>query len=116
METGLRLALIMGHLLAVQSGYKAVTVYMFVLKMVRQPWFATGRQLAVGRNSLSLMPVMEKLLEEWKASGFEFATLQQLYDSLDLSALPKQEIAWAEVDGRSGLLAVQNAWETSIEH
>ena len=45
------------------------------------------------------MPVMEKLLEEWKTSGFEFVTLRQLYDSLDLSALPKQEITWAEVDG-----------------
>jgi undecaprenyl phosphate-alpha-L-ara4FN deformylase len=67
-------------------------------------------------EGMKLMPVMEKLLEEWKTSGFECVTLQQLYDSLDLSALPKQEIAWAEVDGRSGLLAVQAAWETSIEH
>ena len=60
-------------------------------------------------EGMKLMPVMEKLLEEWKTSGFEFVTLRQLYDSLDLSALPKQEIAWAEVDGRSGLLAVQAA-------
>ena len=58
-------------------------------------------------EGMKLMPVMEKLLEAWKTSGFEFITLQQLYDSLNLSVLPKQEIAWAEVEGRSGLLAVQ---------
>jgi undecaprenyl phosphate-alpha-L-ara4FN deformylase len=58
-------------------------------------------------EGMKLMPVMEKLLEHWKTSGFEFKTLHQLYLSLDQSTLPKQEIKWAEVDGRSGLLAVQ---------
>jgi len=58
-------------------------------------------------EGMKLMPVMEKLLEQWKASGFEFATLQQLHASLDHAELVTQEIAWAEVDGRSGLLAVQ---------
>jgi len=49
------------------------------------------------------------LLEQWKASDFDFLTLQQLHASLDQSALPRQEIAWSELDGRSGLLAVQGA-------
>ena len=60
-------------------------------------------------EGMKLMPVMEKLLEQWKASGFDFLTLQQLNASLDRSALPKQEIAWAELEGRSGLLAVQGS-------
>ncbi|MDH4021008.1 MAG: polysaccharide deacetylase family protein [Xanthomonadales bacterium] len=60
-------------------------------------------------EGMKLMPVMRKLLEEWRTSGFEFVTLQQLYNSLDLSTLTKQEIEWAEIDGRSGLLAVQKA-------
>jgi peptidoglycan/xylan/chitin deacetylase (PgdA/CDA1 family) len=60
-------------------------------------------------EGMKLMPVMDKLLEQWKASGFEMVTLQQLYASLDHAALPKKEIAWAEVDGRSGLLAVEGA-------
>ena len=60
-------------------------------------------------EGMKLMPVMEKLLEQWKTSGFEFLTLNQLYATLDLSALPRQEISWQEVDGRSGLLAVQAA-------
>lgn len=60
-------------------------------------------------EGMKLKPVMEKLLEQWKASGFEFMTLQQLFASLDQSVLPREEIAWNEVDGRSGLLAVQRS-------
>jgi peptidoglycan/xylan/chitin deacetylase (PgdA/CDA1 family) len=58
-------------------------------------------------EGMKLMPVMEKLLEQWTASGFEFLTLHKLHASLDQTLLPKQEIAWSEVEGRSGLLAVQ---------
>ena len=65
--------------------------------------------LHADKEGMKLMPVMEKLLEQWKAAGFGFLTLQQLHASLDPAALPKQEIAWGEVDGRSGLLAVQAA-------
>ena len=60
-------------------------------------------------EGMKLMPVMEKLLEQWTTSGFEFLTLRQLHASLDQEVLPKYEIAWAEVEGRSGLLAVQSA-------
>ncbi|MGA9574774.1 MAG: polysaccharide deacetylase family protein [Lysobacterales bacterium] len=58
-------------------------------------------------EGMKLMPVMEKLLEQWQASGFELVTLSQLHASLDRSKLPKREIMWGEVDGRSGLLAVE---------
>lgn len=58
-------------------------------------------------EGMKLMPAMEKLLEHWQASGFEFVTLNQLYDSLDHATLPRHTIEWGEVSGRSGLLAVQ---------
>ncbi len=58
-------------------------------------------------EGMKLIPAMEKLLQHWQASGFEFITLNQLFASLDKSSLPKQEIEWNELDGRSGLLAVQ---------
>jgi undecaprenyl phosphate-alpha-L-ara4FN deformylase len=58
-------------------------------------------------EGMKLMPAMEKLLKRWKEFGFEFVTLNQLYDSLDQSAVPKQEIRWGELAGRSGLLAMQ---------
>lgn len=58
-------------------------------------------------EGMKLLPVMEKLLEQWQASGFEFVTLNQLYGSLDRSRLPRQTIEWDEIAGRSGHLAVQ---------
>jgi peptidoglycan/xylan/chitin deacetylase (PgdA/CDA1 family) len=58
-------------------------------------------------EGMKLMPVMEKLLEQWRESGFELVTLRQLHASLDRSKLPRREIIWDEVDGRSGLLAVE---------
>jgi len=60
-------------------------------------------------EGMKLMPVMEKLLEQWNASGFDLVTLNQLYASLDIASLPKQDIQWGEIEGRSGLLAVQAA-------
>jgi len=60
-------------------------------------------------EGMKLMPVMEKLLKQWKASGFNLVTLQQLYASLERSKLARREIIWSEVDGRSGLLAVEAA-------
>jgi undecaprenyl phosphate-alpha-L-ara4FN deformylase len=58
-------------------------------------------------EGLKLMPAMEKLLERWKTDGFGFITLNQLHASLDQSKLPRQEITWGELEGRSGLLALQ---------
>jgi len=60
-------------------------------------------------EGMKLMPVMEKLLEQWKADGFDLLTLNQLYTSLDKDSLPRQGIKWGEVEGRSGLLALQAA-------
>jgi len=58
-------------------------------------------------EGMKLIPVMEKLLEQWKASGFDLVTLNQLYASLDRTSLPEQDIQWGEIEGRSGLLALQ---------
>ena len=60
-------------------------------------------------EGMKLIPAMEKLLEHWTAAGFDFVTLNELYDSLDKSLLPKQHIEWGEIAGRSGHLAVQAA-------
>ena len=60
-------------------------------------------------EGMKLIPVMEKLLEQWKVSGFDLVTLGQLYASLDTANLPMQDIKWGEIEGRSGLLALQAA-------
>ena len=58
-------------------------------------------------EGLKLKPAMEKLLEHWKQTGFEFVTLNELYESLDQNEVPRQKILWGELEGRSGLLALQ---------
>jgi peptidoglycan/xylan/chitin deacetylase (PgdA/CDA1 family) len=58
-------------------------------------------------EGLKLKPAMEKLLKHWKEEGFEFVTLEELYESLDHSLVPRQPIRWGEIEGRSGLLALQ---------
>jgi hypothetical protein len=58
-------------------------------------------------EGLKLMPAMEKLLVHWKEEGFEFLTLEKLYESLDQSRVPRRAIQWGELEGRSGVLALQ---------
>jgi undecaprenyl phosphate-alpha-L-ara4FN deformylase len=58
-------------------------------------------------EGLKLIPAMEKLLVHWKSSGFDLVTLNELYGSLDQATLLTQEVKWGELEGRSGLLALQ---------
>ncbi len=58
-------------------------------------------------EGLKLKPAMEKLLEHWKQGGFELVTLNELYESLDQNEIPRQKIQWGELQGRSGMLALQ---------
>jgi hypothetical protein len=58
-------------------------------------------------EGMKLLPAMRTLLKHWVSSNTEFLTLEQLYDSLDLSTLPVHPVDWGEVEGRSGLLALQ---------
>jgi undecaprenyl phosphate-alpha-L-ara4FN deformylase len=58
-------------------------------------------------EGMKLISAMNRLLEHWKSSGFEFFTLKQLHDSLNKSTLATNSIIMGEVEGRSGLLAIQ---------
>ncbi len=58
-------------------------------------------------EGLQLQGVMRWLLDGWRAAGADLGPLRGLYESLDLSRLPTHRVDWAEVPGRSGLLAVQ---------
>lgn len=90
------------------NGIDSANCWKTILAKSREP-FPCGHvyTLHAELEGMKLMPVMEKLLEQWRESGFELVTLQQLHASLDRSKLPRREIIWAEVDGRSGLLAVE---------
>jgi peptidoglycan/xylan/chitin deacetylase (PgdA/CDA1 family) len=54
-----------------------------------------------------LLPQFEKLLHGWRAQGYDLVSTRNLFESLDLAALPKCEVVYGEVPGRSGTLALQ---------
>jgi peptidoglycan/xylan/chitin deacetylase (PgdA/CDA1 family) len=54
-----------------------------------------------------LLPYFEKLLDGWTRRGYRFATLRELFESCDVSALPHRRVVRAAIAGRSGVLAVE---------
>lgn len=58
-------------------------------------------------EGMKLLPVMRRLLERWQADGMAVGAMQDTIDDLDLPGLPRHEVIWGEVEGRSGLLALQ---------
>jgi undecaprenyl phosphate-alpha-L-ara4FN deformylase len=49
----------------------------------------------------------EKLLSGWKRQGYELVSMRNLFSSLIIENLPKCEVIYAEIPGRSGTLALQ---------
>ena len=58
-------------------------------------------------EGMKLLPVMEKLLQQWQSQGDTLVSLEGFYRTLPLNELPSKEIVWGEVEGRSGLLALE---------
>jgi undecaprenyl phosphate-alpha-L-ara4FN deformylase len=54
-----------------------------------------------------LAPAFEAMLAGWKSQGYDLVSMRTLAESLDLRSLPRNEIAFGGVAGRSGLLALQ---------
>ena len=65
--------------------------------------FTLHAELEGGR----LAPVFERLLEGWKAQGYELVALREVATGLELDRLPRHEVIDGEVPGRSGTLAMQ---------
>ena len=51
--------------------------------------------------------IFDELLSGWREQGYELVSLKALYDSLDLSNLPRREVVRGTVPGRSGTLALE---------
>jgi hypothetical protein len=58
-------------------------------------------------EGLKLAPVLERLLEGWRAMGYTLMSLGDYFDSQPNKNLPRHETAVGEVAGRAGTLAVQ---------
>ena len=65
--------------------------------------FTAHAELEGGRFA----PLFDLLVEGWQAQGYEVVALIELYQSLDPAALPRHEVVYGEVPGRSGTLALQ---------
>lgn len=53
------------------------------------------------------LPVFERLLTGWQAQGHRLVALRDHLKSFEIAALPRCEVQWGSVPGRSGTLAVQ---------
>jgi hypothetical protein len=51
--------------------------------------------------------MLEALLSGWKQQGHEIVSLATLQRSLQVRALPRNEVIYGEIPGRSGTLALQ---------
>lgn len=58
-------------------------------------------------EGMKLLPVMERLLQAWQAEGYRVGALSDLHACLKGSILPRHQVVWGRVPGRSGVLAIQ---------
>jgi undecaprenyl phosphate-alpha-L-ara4FN deformylase len=66
--------------------------------------FTAHAELEGGRFA----PLFDLLIEGWQVQGYEVVALIELYQSLDVARLPRHEVVYGEVPGRSGTLALQS--------
>jgi peptidoglycan/xylan/chitin deacetylase (PgdA/CDA1 family) len=58
-------------------------------------------------EGMKLAPIFEKLLEGWKAQGYELCAMRELVGAVEPSKLPLHSVVDAPRQGRSGTLASQ---------
>ncbi|MDP2198324.1 MAG: hypothetical protein Q8K01_07060, partial [Sulfurimicrobium sp.] len=58
-------------------------------------------------EGMKLAGVFEQLLEGWRAQGYELVSMAQYFAGLDMARLPRHEVVFGEIPGRSGNLALQ---------
>ena len=58
-------------------------------------------------EGMKLSPVLEKLLEGWKAQGYELVAMRSLVEATDPGTIPLHSVIDGPVPGRSGTLALQ---------
>ena len=77
-----------------------------ILELTAQPSshvFTAHAELEGGK----LMPAFEQLIGGWQAQGYDVVSARALFASLDLARLPRHEIEYGSIAGRSGSVAIQ---------
>jgi len=55
----------------------------------------------------ALLDAFDALLRGWKEQGYELVAMRALFESLDLAQLPRHDVVYGEIPGRSGKVALQ---------
>ncbi|MCC8999793.1 MAG: 4-deoxy-4-formamido-L-arabinose-phosphoundecaprenol deformylase [Candidatus Contendobacter sp.] len=58
-------------------------------------------------EGIKFLPILDELLSGWRAQGYHLGALRSLAEATALDALPRHEIAYGSVPGRTGVLLVQ---------
>jgi len=58
-------------------------------------------------EGMKFLPILDRLLTGWRAQGYRLGALRTLADEMTLGALPRHEVAYGTVPGRTGTLLIQ---------
>ena len=58
-------------------------------------------------EGMRLSRVFERLLSGWEQQNYRLVSCHDLYNTLDISKLPRHSVAMGDITGRSGVLALQ---------
>jgi undecaprenyl phosphate-alpha-L-ara4FN deformylase len=58
-------------------------------------------------EGMKLLPQFEQLLTGWREQGYRLTTTRTIFESLAIDGLPRHEVIYGEVPGRSGTLMLQ---------
>lgn len=58
-------------------------------------------------EGMKLLPQFEQLLTGWREQGYQLTTTRTIFESLAIDELPRHEVVYGEVPGRSGTLMLQ---------
>lgn len=58
-------------------------------------------------EGMKLAPAFERLVEGWKAQGYQLVALEKMVSETNFASLPMHSVVDAEIPGRSGTLATQ---------
>lgn len=60
-------------------------------------------------EGMKLLPQFEQLLGGWREQGYQLTTTRATFEALAIDDLPRHEVIYGEVPGRSGTLMLQGA-------
>ena len=58
-------------------------------------------------EGMKLLPQFEQLLAGWRDQGYRLTSTREIFESLTLDRLPRHEVIYGEIPGRSGTLMLQ---------